>query len=1114
MQRLINWSVHNPRRVLLATAALALAGWGALETTTVDAVPDVSENQVVVLTEWHGRSPQDVERHVTHPLSALFVGLEGVRFVRAMSETGMSMLYISCDESVDSELARARILRRLADADLVLPPGLRPRLGPDATPLGQIYWYTLDAQNIDLGTLRALHDTAIRPVLQAIEGVAEVATAGGFEPEYQVTIVPERLAQFGVSLQDLRAAIERSNADVAGGIIERGGIELAVRGTGALQTREDLENIVIAMRGGTPLLVRHVAEVDRGPQPRRGVLADERGERVGGVVTMRRSENPREVIGRVNAALIALHPSLPPGVRIVPFYDRTQLIDETMDTLGDALVQEISIVVAVIFIFMFSARLSMIVALTLPLGVLVAFLVMRLVGVQANLMSLAGIVIAIGTMDDMAIVMSENIFAHLARPEDGRSRIERITQAAREVAPAIATATAAMIVSFLPIFFLGAQAGKLFVPLAWTKTLCVAAALFLAVVLVPVLCHLWLPKSTRWKVDEVPVSRFIYRHYAPALLWVLGHKRRFVMVIGAITALGFLHFAGARPLLTPFRALARALGGSLDRVEPFYTIERWFPPIGEAFMPPFDEGSLLYMPSLLPQASLDQTVEVMVRLNQAIRSVPEVAQVMGKAGRASTALDPAPVSMIETLINLKPKHEWRDGVTREELLAELRRKTEAPGVTPSWLAPIAARVVMLQSDLRAPMAIRLSGVPLNQDGTALDDVSTHAALEQLAVELGQIVSRVPGAADVQALRGAGKVYLELAFDQLRGARFGVNAADVFDSLDVALGDHEVTRVFEGRQRVPVRIRIARELRDDAGELARLVVPTPWTAGPAPAEQLGGHSMSVAPARLGRGTQVPLAWLADVREVSGPASIRTENGEPVGYVMFNAADGDEERVMQGALAAVEAWRTARLSARDPVPAGIRIEPAGRYLNKLHTDRRLAVIIPIVVLINFLLLYFAFRSLELSLAILAAIPVCFAGGSLGIGLFSWAAESPVHLTTAVWVGFVALFGIAIDDGAVMATYLAQRFKDWTPASVEEIRQGVLDAGLRRIRPCLMTTLTTMASLLPVLWSTGRGSDLLQPMALPLMGGLAISLITLFTVPAFFSWTQERKLSRGAR
>lgn len=1155
MGGLLRFSVASPWMVVLFALVVGGAGWVALERTPVDAFPDISENQVIVFTEWMGRSPQDMENQVTYPLSSELQGIPGVRDVRAMSGFGMSQIFVVFEDGIDVYWSRTRVAERLASIQGRLPPGVVPQLGPDATALGQVFWYVLDGRPLD--ELRTLQDFVVRYALQSVDGVAEVASAGGFVRQYQIDVDPRRLQGYGLTMGAVMEAVERGNIDVGAKTIETAGMELAIRGLGFIKRVEDVESLVVDSRGGVPIFVRDVGTVSLGPDFRRGALADHRGERVGGVVTMRYGANPKDVIAGLKAKLAELEPSLP-GVRVTPFYDRTQLVDETLGTLTEALAQELLITLCVVVLFLLHLRTSLIVAATLPLAVLLAFIGMRAFGLGADIMSLSGIAIAIGTVVDMGIIMSENVFGALTQRRPGQSRAAAITEAAAEVGPAIMTAVSTTVVSFLPVFFLTGQSGKLFKPLAWTKTFAMVSAVILAVTLVPALCRLFLREgdARRWgravatvafaglgalvgwrlpgagvlggvqpwvvallggallagvgwrvstermlPIDENPVSRGVVAVYQPALRWVLAHKGLFMALPVGIVTLGVLIFAGFGALLAPLRPLADAAGLDLDRIRPIAALERAFPGIGSEFMPPLDEGAYMAMPSLLSQASLSQSVEVMLAMNREIARVPEVSQVVGKVGRAETALDPAPVGMIETVVNLKPREQWRPGVSREDVLRELERVSRIPGTTPSWLQPIETRIVMLQSDLRATMALRVMGAPRGPDGPYADADAVRA-MERTVVAMEEVVRRVPGAVNVTALRTGGKPYVEVAVDREAIGRYGLQVADVQDVVEMALGGANLTWSLEGRERYPVRVQVPRELRDEVDDLRSVRVPTPT------------------------GAQVPLDRLAQIREVIGPAAIRTERGQLTGYVMFNARGRDEAAVIDDAVRAVDLWRAeGRAAGADPIPAGLSVSPTGRYRNKIEADRRLAVIVPLVLALNFFLIFLQFRRLGLTATIFAAIPVAFGGGFIliwlypdlldllhSLGLRSRPSDGPVYLTTAVWVGFIALFGVAVDDGVVVGTYLKQVFAQRTCTTVEQVREAVLFAGTRRIRPMLMTTATTIIALLPILWSTGRGADLMQPMALPLVGGMTFELVTLFVVPVVYSWMMERKVARG--
>lgn len=1160
MNRLLAFSVGSPGMVVLLASVFGAFGWAALSETPVDAFPDLSDNQVIVYTDWMGRSPQDVEDQITYPLSTALQGVPGVRDLRGMSAFGFSQVYVVFEDDIDIYWARTRVLEKLSTLGSTLPAGVQPQLGPDATALGQVFWYALEGPGHDLAELRSLQDFTLRYALQAVPGVSEVASVGGAVRQYQIELDPSAMLAYGVSTRDVITAVRRGSVDVGAKTVERSGLELVIRGVGFIKQQRDIEDLVVTERGGTPVFVRHVANVQLGPDFRRGALADERDERVGGVVTMRYGANPKAVIDGVKERLEALKPALPEGVRVVPFYDRSQLVDETMGTLRETLALELIITVVVVLLFLLHVRTSLVVAATLPLAVLLCFLAMRALDLGADIMALTGIAIAIGTVVDMGIIMAEAIYAQLTESPD-RPRGEVIAEAAAEVAPAIVTAVSTTVISFLPVFFLTGQAGRLFKPLAWTKSLTMIAALLCAVTIVPALCRLVLRDSDTmnrrarqiavgafaglggalgaalpgagvlagaqpWVValiggcalgalavvmtterlrplEDNVVARAIVGAYQPTLRWLLEHKRLFAVAPAAIAIGGLLVAFGARPITAPLRALGAAFGADMSQSRPLRALDAALPPLGSEFMPPLDEGSYLAMPSLLPQASLSETLRVMRRMNEAIATVPEVAQVMGKLGRAETALDPAPVAMLETVVNLHPKALWRDGVTAEDILAELKTKSQVVGTTPSWLQPIETRIVMLQSGIRATMALRLIGAPRDPEGRPYRGLEAHMAIERAALAVEDVVRRVPGATAVTTLRQGGKPYLELHIDRAAVARYGLTIADVADVIETAIGGKNLSWSLEGRERYPIRVAWSRELRDSPERLERILVPTR------------------------SGAQIPISAVAELRAVQGPASVRTENGQLVGYVMFNAAGRDEAAVMDDAVAAVKRWRAERRSAGDdPIPAGLTVSPTGRYLHKIEADRRLMIIVPLVLALNFFLIFLQFRSFTLTATLALAIPVAFGGGFLllaawphlldllhAVGLRARPSPGPIYLTTAVWVGFIALFGIAVDDGVVVGTYLRQVFSRRAADSVAAIREGVIEAGSRRIRPMLMTTVTTLAALLPILWSTGRGSDLMLPMALPVVGGMLFAFISVFVVPVAYAAALERQLPARA-
>ncbi|MHC4931417.1 MAG: efflux RND transporter permease subunit [Planctomycetota bacterium] len=1204
MAALVRFCIRNPF-ITLAVLTLAIVwGWSAWRSKTVDAIPDISENQTVILTEWPGRSPQDVEDQITYPLATQLAGVKGVEEIRGLSGFGFSQIYIVFEDKIrfttrgmveDFYEARTRVLEKLASIGKELPSGVVPELGPDATALGQVFWYTLEGP-LDLATLRGVQDFTVRYELQTVPGVAEVASAGGMVREYQIDVDPHRLRHYGVGLMDVVRATRESNLDVGAKTIEAAGMEYVVRGLGFLKNRRDIEESVVGLttkRGfvpaagmgmrpmgesresgdailpsteelpHTPLRVRDVGDVRIGPAFRRGALADHRAEQVGGVVVMRFGANPREVIAGVRAAVLRMNDPasgvLPEGVKIVPFYDRTQLIDETVHTLETALLHELWITIAVVLLFLLHLRSSLIIAASLPIAVLMAFIAMQLLGVDSNIMSLTGIAIAIGTMVDMGIVMTENIYRALAERK-GRKRREVIEEAALEVAPALATAIATTIVSFVPIFFLTDMEGKLFRPLAWTKTFALAAAAISGVLVIPVLCRIFLrdegsPRSregvARWgsvaiallfgwlaaragwlglrgwiagplafgaaywivrrlarerltPVESNPISRGVAATYERALRWILEHKAAFFVVPVFILLFGIVVTFGGRTLTAPGRGL---FGDDFGRLRIVRAFEEAFPGIGQEFMPPLDEGSLLYMPSLLPQAGLDETLQVMKRQNAAMMQVPEVAKVVGKLGRAESALDPAPVGMLETVVQLTPRDRWREGYTKADIQRELMAAVHTPGATEgagAWLQPIETRVIMLNSGIRAPLAIKLIGAPRGADGRPLDTKRAVRHLEEVASRIRDRILKVPGVAGPNVENIGSKPYIEFEIHRDRVGHYGLTLGDVQQTIMTAIGGATVTHTLEGRERYAVRVAYPRELRDDVEAIQSILV-----------EGAGGM-------------QVPISEVATVHEVIGPAAIKTEDGRLRLHVLFAASGRDEGRVMEDVLAEIESWRREHIGKGhpDPIPVGVGIEPAGRYEAQVRARKRFGVLIPICFALILFLLYLNFRRWSTVFNVFAALPVVIAGGLIliwafpylwdgayAIGLVGQPSAGPIYITVAVVVGFIALLGIATDDGVMMATYLEQTFARRKVRSIREIRERVLEAGLRRVRPCLMTTFTTIIALMPILVSEGTGSDVAKPMAIPAVGGMVAELISLFIVPCVYALVKETRWRRGA-
>lgn len=1180
--RLFAGVVSRPAAVVVVAALLAGAGlhfapFDVMETLglgggfprdpiPVDAIPNIGENQQIVFTDWPGRSPRDVEDQISYPLTTALLGTAGVEAVRGTSMFGFSSLYVIFEDGLDPSWARGKLLEKLASLpDDTLPEGVAPTLGPDATALGQIFWYTLEGRDPDgrtvggwdLFELRTIQDWTVRQALQGVRGVAEVASVGGHVRELLVEVDPDALEDAGVTLDQIGRAVAGANRDVGARTLEINAVEYVVRGVGLVRNLDDVRAAVVALRGeDTPIRVGDVASVGWGPAPRRGVLDDAGAEVVGGVVVARTGANPGAVLDAVKAEIARIASGLPSRtlddgttsrVTIVPFYDRTTLIDATIATLGDALSQQVLFTAIVILVLLGRLGASFLVTLLLPLGVLATFVTMRLAGVEANLMALAGIAIAIGTMVDMGIVLVENVVASLdgAPPDADRAAVVR--RAVAEVAPAVATSTLTTVASFLPVFGLEAAEGKLFGPLAATKSFAVVWAWVVAAFILPVLALGLvgrggdrLPATVRRVLDAarrparaaavalavvglavwwrplgggagalaqvlfVAVAAVVVlggfalfqRAYPRILAAVLDHRAAFFVAPSLVVVAGALVWLGVGGLTSALPPAVRASA-------PVRALEAAFPGLGREYMPSFDEGDFLLMPTTMPHASLGTAKDLLATMDAAIAAVPEVDRVVGKLGRVDSALDPAPVSMFETLITYRPEwgtdadgnrvRNWRDHVrTPDDVWDEIVAAADLPGLTAApKLYPIETRLVMLQSGVRAPTAIRVEAADLDTAeslGLAIEDALAGAP------------SVRPGS--VQADRAAGKPYLEVRWDRDALARSGVAVADAQATLEAAVGGRVVTRTIDGRARFPVRVRYARALRQDPDAIRRLAIPTP------------------------RGAPVPLDTVADILYVRGPQSIRSEGGRPVSYVIFEPAEGlAESEAVEGARAHLAAAVDA---GQLEVPPGASWAFTGRYESRMRSEARLRLLVPLTAALVFVLLYLQFRRVSTVLFVFAGVLVASAGGMLLLRLVAepwfldtaWAGLDlralfdlgEVNLSVAVWVGFIALLGIATDDGVVMATYLDQRFREAPTRTVPEIRARVLEAGRRRLRPCLMTTATTLLALLPVLTSTGKGADVMRPMALPIVGGMTLELLTLFVVPALWAWREERALRRA--
>lgn len=1148
LTKLVQFCVKESLLVVLLAIGLGIYGWYSYKTVPIDAIPNIGENQVIVLTPWPGRSPKDIEDQVTYPLSVSLLAVPGAESVRGKSMFGYSFVQVTFKDSIDFYWARSRVSEQLGSAAAQLPEGVTPQLGPDATGLGQVFYYVLipPKEGRSLAELRSLQDFVVKYELQAVEGVSEVASIGGYVRQYQIEVDPDKLRFHNVTLDRVMMAVKGSNVDVGAKTMESSGMEFIVRGKGFLGTGgdtakaiRDIEETVIEQRDGVPLRIRDLASVQLGPDFRRGALDYNGGEAVGGVVVMRYGENPLAVIDRVKDRIEQLTHSLD-GVSIKAVYDRSGLIDETVGTLTLALRDEVIITAVVILLFLLHIRSSLIVASTLPIAVLMAFVAMKTFGVDANIMSLAGIAIAIGTMVDMGIIVSENIYQHLSDWEKEGSeggperRATIIADAATEVAPAVVTAVTTTIVSFLPVFFLTGRDYKLFSPLAWTKTFAIAAALLVAITLVPALCRLLL-KSAHWPrkasmvaaaaggllfgllafnfwanslaaefgippfittllamvfgagagwqltrervrpIDEGLVSKLIVRAYVPTLNLFLNHKVAFLLVPLCVMVLGFGGWFGLPTVLKPAESVASWFGIKPNELPGYVDLKHKFTGLESDDWIALDEGSWFYMPTLYPAASFSQAMQVLQSQDVLIKDIPEVLDVLGKIGRVESALDPAPASMVETYVMLKPKEEWREGITPRDIWDEINRVATLPGVTPaSALQPIEGRVVMLQSGIKAPMAIRIYGDKLSDLATAAISVAAHLK-ESPYVNAGTVNPDIV----------LGKPYIEFIVNREAAARYGMTVKMVNEVVETALGGMNLIKTVEGRERYPVRIRYRRDMRERIDQLGMLPIVT--------------HS----------GQVVPLEELAKLETTWGPGAINSENARLVAHVAFasNGRVGDLESV-----AAIEkSLREAQaLPENDPkqlsLPAGYSLESVGSFRNQIEANQRLIWLVPLVIVINLLIIYLQFRHWPITLAVFAGIPVAFAGGMIMLAIFG------TEMNTAIWVGFIALFGIAVDDGVVIATYLDQVFTRLKLTCVEDIRVATIEAGKRRIRPCLMTTATTVLALAPVLISTGRGADVARAMAIPVFGGMIVELITLFVVPVVFCGYKEFKMRMG--
>jgi Cu(I)/Ag(I) efflux system membrane protein CusA/SilA len=1277
LDRIILFCLKNKLVVILVT--LFVIVWGILvapfdwklgglprNPVPVDAIPDLGENQQIVFTNWPGRSPQDIEDQVSYPLTVSLLGVPGVKTVRSFSMFGFSSIYVIFKEGVDFYWSRSRILEKLNSLPSgTLPEGVQPMLGPDATALGQVFWYTLEGRDENgnptggwnLQELRTIQDWYVRYALLSADGVAEVASIGGFVQEYQIDVDPDAMRAYRVSLDEVFKAVKMSNLDVGARTIEINRVEYVIRGLGFVKQIEDVENSVVKVNNNVPIYVKNVAHVTLGPALRRGVLDKGGAEAVGGVVVVRYGENPLAAIKNVKKKIAEISPGLPQKqltdgrtskVAIVPFYDRTGLIYETLGTLNTALTEEIMVTIIVVILMLMHLRSSLLISGLLPMAVLLTFIAMKYFRVDANIVALSGIVIAIGTMVDMGIIITENIIKHLESADAEEGRLNVIFRATSEVGSAVLTAVATTVVSFLPVFTMEAAEGKLFKPLAFTKTFALIASIIVALTIIPpfaqilftgkirsgmlkrvihaglilagfvllfviswwvgllfiltgvyhflqnqvpefvrshiqtiiniaavlvvaiLLANHWLPLGPERGVflnfsfvalliGGLLLSFYIFQHYYSRMLkWMLDHKLFFLGITLAFILFGGLVWLG-------FNAFFGWIPDPVKTFRPVSYVAHKFPGLGKEFMPPLDEGSYLYMPTTMPHASIGEVIDVLAKQDMSFNNLPEIESAVGKLGRADTPLDPAPISMIETVINYKPEYLidrsgerltfkfnsdkndsfrnengvpvtapdgepyivkgkferdengklipdpdgapfrlWRPPLDRDlnperdawpgiinpaDIWDEIVKAGQIPGTTSApRLQPIAARIVMLQSGMRAPMGVKVKGPDLE-------------SIEKVGLEIEQFLKEVSSVnpETVIADRIIGKPYLEIEIDRNAIARYGIMLQQVQEVIEVAIGGKRITSTVEGRERYPVRVRYLRELRNTIEALERILVPAPG------------------------GTQIPLAQLTEIRYVRGPQVIKNEDTFLTGYVVFDMSPGKAEvDVVRDA----QAYLQEKIDSGEfQLPAGVSYTFAGSYENQVRSEKKLQLILPLALFIIFMILYFQFRSVSTTALVFSGILVAWAGGFILIWFYgqNWFLNfsllgtdmrelfqvHPINLSVAIWVGFLALFGIASDNGVIIATYLDQIFSSRSPENVEEIRAATVEAGERRVRPALMTAATTILALLPVLTSTGRGSDIMVPMAIPSFGGMLLAMLTLFVVPVFYAAIKEFKL-----
>lgn len=1021
--KIIDASINNKFLVILATLFIIAVGGYAMFNTPLDAIPDLSDVQVIIFTEYPGQAPQVVEDQVTYPLTTAMLSVPFAKVVRGFSFFGLSFVYIIFEDGTDMYWARSRVLEYLNYVTGRLPAGVNPSLGPDATGVGWIYAYTLESDRHDLAQQRSIQDWFLRYELASVSGVAEVASIGGFVKQYQVVVDPNKLLAFNIPLQKIKMAIQRSNNDVGGRLVEMGETEFMVRGLGYIKSLEDLRNIPLGVdTRGTPILLRNVANIRIGPELRRGIAENNgKGEVVGGIVVMRYGENALEVIENVKNRLTELKRGLPSGVQVKAVYDRSGLILRAVDNLKNTLIEESLIVALVCVIFLFHVRSAFVGIFTLPVGVLISFIIMERQGINANIMSLGGIAIAVGAMVDAAIVMIENAHKHIEQHSGKKPHWDLIRDASKEVGPALFFSLLIIAISFLPVFTLEAQEGRLFRPLAYTKTYAMIGSAILAVTIVPVLMG-YLVRGKIRPESKNPINRFLIWIYHPIIKVVL--RAKVLVVTLAVVALAASYLPAKR--------------------------------IGSEFMPPLNEGDLLYMPTTLPGISVTKARELLQQTDRIIASFPEVHHVFGKIGRAESATDPAPLTMIETTIMLKDESEWRPGMTVKKLVDELDRAIQFPGLTNAWTMPIKTRIDMLSTGIKTPVGIKLMG----------DDLQT---LSEIGERVEAVVREVPGTLSVYSERVTGGNFLDYQIDREAAARYGLTVGDVQDVIMTAVGGMNITQTVEGLERYPVNLRYGTELRDTPEKLRRILVPAPT------------------------GAQIPITQLADIRIVKGPPAIKSENARKNAWVFIDIADIDVGSYVKGAQQAV--------NEKIELPVGYSMIWSGQYEYMVRAQQRLMIVVPMTLVIIFLLLYFNFKNVTESLIVMLSVPFSLTGGLWLMYLLGY------NMSVAAGVGFIALAGVAAETGVVMLIYLDIAYRKFKAKYGDQfhrghLREAIEEGAALRVRPKMMTVVAIMAGLMPIMWSHGTGSEVMKRIAAPMVGGMvSATILTLIVVPAIY-------------